>query len=46
MIDYRLLGGAIDAYTNKKYNLVLSDLLEMTKATRRAFEDGTRQPRV
>lgn len=33
--------GAIDLYC-RKYNIDLVDLVRMTVATRRAFEDGTR----
>ncbi len=46
LVELSDLLGAIEAYTHKKYNLLLFDLWEMTKATKRAFEDGTRQPRV
>lgn len=35
--------GAIEAYTEAKYNLDLENLTKMTRATQRAFRDGERK---
>lgn len=42
MVELSDLLGAIDAYSRKRHNLSLTDLLKMTEATKSAFEDGTR----
>ena len=34
--------GAIESYTEKNYNLSITDLLTMKNATKRAFETGRR----
>jgi hypothetical protein len=35
--------GAIEAYSNKKWNIPLTDLLKMMESTKSAFKDGTRR---
>ena len=37
--------GAIEAYTMKKHNISLNELLKMKDATKSAFEEGERQSR-
>ena len=35
--------GAIEAYAKQQFNIGLTDIIVMTKATERAFKDGTRK---
>jgi hypothetical protein len=35
--------GAIEAYTLNKHNITLDDVIKMKKATKRAFESGSRK---
>jgi hypothetical protein len=42
LVELSDLLGAIEAFSKKRHNLSLSDLLKMTEATKSAFEDGTR----
>ena len=35
--------GAIEAYTLNKHNITLDDIIKMKKATKRAFESGSRK---
>lgn len=42
MVELSDMVGAIESYC-KKWNLTLSDLIEMNNATKRAFQDGTRK---
>ena len=46
MIDYNKIAdliGAIAAYTLKKYNIDIDSLTAMSKATKSAFDDGSRK---
>lgn len=43
LIELSDLIGAIEAYTTKKHNISLTDLIVMMKATKSAFEDGSRK---
>jgi len=38
--------GAIEAYAQKHHNIGLDEIITMKDATKRAFEDGTRAPRI
>jgi hypothetical protein len=42
LVELSDLLGAIEAFSKKRHNLSLTDLLKMTEATKSAFEDGTR----
>lgn len=42
LVELSDLLGAIEAFSKKRHNLTISDLLRMTEATKSAFEDGTR----
>jgi hypothetical protein len=43
LVELSDLLGAIEAYTKRKYNLDLGDLMAMTRATQRAFQNGHRK---
>lgn len=43
LLELSDLLGAIGEFALKKYNISIYELLAMTKATRSAFEDGTRK---
>lgn len=42
LVELSDLLGAIEAFSKKRHNLSLGDLLKMTEATKSAFEDGSR----
>lgn len=44
LVELADLIGAIEEYCSK-YNIKLDDLIRMKEATKRAFKDGTREPR-
>lgn len=43
LIELSDMIGAIEAYSLQKYNICLTDLIIMTRATQSAFADGTRK---
>ena len=43
LVELSDLLGAIEAYTKRRYNLRLEDLMVMTRATQRAFRNGHRE---
>lgn len=45
LVELSDLMGAMRLHLEKHYNMSLEDLYTMSEATRRAFEDGTREKR-
>ena len=45
MVELSDLVGSIEAYCKLHHNITLDDLITMKEATKRAFTDGTREPR-
>ena len=45
MVELSDLIGSIEAYCKLHHNITLDDLITMKEATKRAFTDGTREPR-
>lgn len=43
LVELSDLLGAIEGYTKKNFNVNLQDLIRMKDATKRAFQDGSRQ---
>jgi hypothetical protein len=46
LIELSDLIGSVEAYTTKHFNITLDDLIRMTNATKSAFMDGTRKPKI
>jgi hypothetical protein len=43
LVELSDMVGAIEAYTMKYHNIDIDQLLNMTRATQRAFKDGSRK---
>ncbi len=43
LVELSDLIGAIEAYSDKRYGISLPQLLNMTRATQSAFQDGSRK---
>jgi len=46
LVELSDLIGAIEGYCLNNFNLTIDDLIKMKESTKKAFNDGTRKPRI